>query len=428
MTGIVILGAGIAGISAAYHAKQYGCKTIIYEASNRCGGLLDNFTIDGFRFDKAIHLSFTKDKYVRAIFDQTEYYTHIPNPHNYDNGLWLKHPVQNNLSPLPVNEKVKAVQSFIERPKLKDGANYREFLEAQYGSYISGRYPCRYTEKYWTIPPEKLSTDWIDNRLYSPTLEEVLTGCLTDNTPNTYYAKEMRYPKEGGYKAFLNPMIDLCEIQTGKRAMRINTKFQYVEFSNSEKVYYENLISSIPLPNLIRMMDQVPENIKEAAKDLWATSIALVSVGFNRPDVSKYLWFYIYNTEINPSRAYSPSLKSPKNVPEGCSSLQFEMYFSKYRPLNIGKEHLIEHVVESIKEMRLGSEKDILFTDLRFIPFGNVVFDHGMINKRNTIKQFIISKNIYPIGRFGEWDYLWSDQSLLSGKKVVEEIIQNRKK
>ena len=64
----IILGAGIAGITASYELNQNNIESIILEKNCSWGGLLDNFTIDGFRFDKFIHLSFTEDNFVNDIF------------------------------------------------------------------------------------------------------------------------------------------------------------------------------------------------------------------------------------------------------------------------------------------------------------------------------------------------------------------------
>ncbi|NLE03941.1 MAG: NAD(P)-binding protein, partial [Crenarchaeota archaeon] len=113
---IIILGAGIAGISAAYHLKKAKYDPIIFEQSHSWGGLCDNFEIDGFRFDKFIHLSFTKNEYVRNLFDKSvESIKHSPNPFNYYNNIFLKHPVQNNLYNLELKEKVKIIRDFINR-------------------------------------------------------------------------------------------------------------------------------------------------------------------------------------------------------------------------------------------------------------------------------------------------------------------------
>ena len=422
MSGLVILGGGVAGIAASYTANKIGIKNELFEASSRTGGLLDNFSVSNFRFDHAVHLSFTQNEYVRSIFDCVPYVTHKPTPRNYEKNKWFKHPIQNNLFPLSAEEKVHAIKDFINRPVHKNIQNYEDWLFHQYGTYITERFPLKYTEKYWNVPANQLTTDWIGNRMYQPSIDEVLYGAFTDQTPNTYYAAHMRYPQVGGYKAFISPMEKEVMIHTNKRAVELDVKNRLVYFQDGKNVYYDNLISSIPLPEIISIMRDVPQEIQSAADALWATSIALVSIGFNQPDIAKDLWFYIYDEDILASRAYSPSLKSRDNVPENCSSYQFEIYFSKNRPLPMTKDLLLEHIIESLVKMKITSKSDIIVTDVRTIPYGNVVFDHNIKVCREKVIRFLMNQRIYPIGRFGEWNYLWSDQSLLSGKNMVEKL------
>ena len=63
-------------------------------------------------------------------------------------------------------------------------------------------------------------------------------------------------------------------------------------------------------------------------------------------------------------------------------------------------------------------QEDILFTDIRFEPYANVIFDHNIYEARKTVRDYLFSLGIETIGRFGKWGYLWSDQSLMSGLKV----------
>ena len=114
----------------------------VYEKSSRAGGLLDNFQIDGYRFDHAVHLSFATEKKVRKIFDRRDYFTHQAASSNYDGGTWLKHPAQNNLFPLPPSEKVDLVRSLIERPAYAQPENYEQWLLHQFGLEIASRFLC----------------------------------------------------------------------------------------------------------------------------------------------------------------------------------------------------------------------------------------------------------------------------------------------
>jgi protoporphyrinogen oxidase len=147
-----------------------------------------------------------------------------------------------------------------------------------------------------------------------------------------------------------------------------------------------------------------------------STSIDLISVGFNKPIIED-LWFYIYDDDIYASRAYSPSVKSPDNAPEGCSSLQFEIY-SRGKTSQYKEKDLLKNVTFALEKMKIASKDDIMFMHHKRLPYGNVVFDINMEQHRDVVREFYRNRNIHSIGRFGEWDYLWSNQSLLSGYNI----------
>jgi protoporphyrinogen oxidase len=414
---VVILGGGVAGLGAALKARETGRNAVIFEARDSAGGLLDNFTIDGFRFDHAVHLSFATEDKVRAIFDRTPYLTHPSDSYCFDRDRWLKHPVQNNLAPLDAADKVALIKSFLQRPSTLAGDDYESWLRHQYGDAIADRYPVRYTQKYWATPASALSTEWIGQRMRRAELDEILFGAMTTETPNTYYTKEMRYPREGGYKAFIAPLIADSAIRTGHRAVAIDTAARTVRFDNGAVVRYQSLVSTLPLPVLARISVDAPDAVRAAAEQLKATSIDLVSVGFNKPLI-KDLWFYIYDDDILASRAYSPSVKSPENAPEGCSSLQFEIY-SRGEESRFDAETLKDNVRYALGKMGIAKADDIVFVDHRVLRFGNVIFDRGMEAHRQRVLDWARGAGIASCGRFGEWDYLWSNQSLLSGYNAL---------
>ena len=139
MIDTVVLGAGIAGLGAAYGARRAGRKAVVFEARESAGGLLDNFTVDGFLFDTGVHLSFATEPEVREIFDRTPYVEHNAESLNWDRGSWLRHPTQNNMHALPDDQKVALIAGLVEAP---DGpvANYRDWLICQYGTPIAERW------------------------------------------------------------------------------------------------------------------------------------------------------------------------------------------------------------------------------------------------------------------------------------------------
>ncbi|MEA1673532.1 protoporphyrinogen/coproporphyrinogen oxidase [Nitrospirillum sp. BR 11163] len=410
----IIIGAGIAGLAAAYQAKLQSRSAEIYESRDRAGGLLDNILIDGFCFDTAVHLSFASEFAVREVFDRTPHITHIPVSLNWDNGYWLKHPAQTNMHPLPAEEKVNLIKGLINAES-GNICNYQDWLVQQYGYEIAERWPLKYTRKYWTIEAARLGTAWVGQRMRKADISEVLMGAFDSKTPNQYYVKEMRYPERGGYKAFIQHLIDEANIHYNLKAICVNFAEKKVTFSGGLEVAYERLISTMPLPELISIAKDVPDDIKQKADSLYATEIDLISVGFRIPNVSPALWFYIYDEDILASRAYSPNRKSPANVPEGCSALQFEIYWSREKPRNLSIEEIKQNTLQAIIKMGLAHSEDIMFMHHTYVPYANVVFDLGMEERRDVVRSWVERQGVSLAGRFGEWEYLWSNQSMMSG-------------
>ena len=425
----VILGAGIAGIAASYELKQHSIDSTILEKNKNWGGLLDNFSIDGFRFDKFVHFSFAKDQYVNKIFFKTPYIKHEPLASNYYKGAWLKHPAQNNLFPLNDEEKEMILRDFSKRQNIEpsDINNYEEWLRIQYGDYFAENFPMVYTKKYWTLEAKHLETRWIGERMYKPSLEEVKKGCMTDLTPNTYYTKEMRYPKKGGYKSFLGPMVKSLKIKTNSKITSIDLLHKIITLSNGEKIEYDNLISSIPLTEICKIINDVPKSVIDASENLNYTSGYLVSLGFSNPDIANKLWFYIYDKDIMPARVYSPSLKSPDNAPPGCSSIQAEIYYNKGEKFKKSEPEILNETINKFVKMGLFKMQDLIVSDIRTEKYANVIFDHHIYKNRKIVLDYLSSKNIISVGRFGEWDYFWSHQSMLSGRNGALKLINRVK-
>lgn len=420
MSNNVILGAGIAGISAAYHLKQKGESSVIFEKDNDWGGLCGFFEIDGFRFDRFVHFTFAKDEKIAELFAKSSpLYAHPPVSYNYWRGCWLKHPAQNNLAPLPIEEKVKIIDSFVNRPR-KDVAeisDYAEWLRVQYGDYFAENFPFAYTRKYWGVEAKQLETKWVGNRLHVSPLPEVLRGAFAEQQENFYYTKFMNYPKKGGFRSIMNECRKGLDIRLNKKAVRIDTAAKQVEFADGTVEKYDNLISSLPLPEIIKMISDVPENVQNAAKQLRWTCGYQVSLGFNRPDVAKYLWFYIYDEDVPPARVYSPNLKSPDNAPDGCSSLQAEIFFANGVKV-VDKNIILQKTVEKLKEICQFNDSDVVVKDIRFEPYANIIFTPEIYESRKVVREWLQARGIKTIGRFGEWDYLWSHQAFESGMKV----------
>ncbi len=420
----VVLGAGISGLAYAKNIKsrlKSNEQVVVFEETDHFGGLCHSFTLNGFTFDSAVHLSFTKNPEVRKVFDQTEYICHSPVSFNFCNGVWCKHPIVFNLCPFDIRKKLGYILSFLNRPKGIEVKNYDDWLRASYGDKLKTDFFDIYTEKYWTMQPANMGIKWIGERINCPNLWKLLKGSFFSKTGNDYYAAEMRYPANGGYKAFLKNTSESIDIRYKKKAVMVDPAQKVVQFDDGTKVQYGKLISSIPLNELAKMTVNIPQDTLAAAKNLKFSKISIVSVGFSKPDIYNKLWFYIYDRDILAARVNCPSVKSPNNVPNGCSSLQFEIYHAQGE--EIDSEKIMENVRYALLKLGLAKDFDILFMDYRLLPKGNVIFYTGMEQDRQRIYDFYNQINVRLIGRFGLWDYLWSDQSFLSGMEAAMEDV-----
>ncbi len=388
---IVILGSGISGISAGYHLQRESEQVVIYEKDNDWGGLCGNFTIDGFRFDRFVHFTFTPDEYIKNIFEESSpTYAHPSISSNYYQGYWLKHPAQNNLAPLQSEEKIKIIKGFINRKEksFEELGNYEEWLRVQYGDYFAENFPFRYTRKYWGVEPKELETKWVGNRMHTPDLDEVLRGAFETQDKTFYYTSHMKYPKKGGFRSILNNCRKGLDIRFNKEVIEINTTEKVVTFKDGSKTEYSRLISSLPLPEIIKMLDNVPKEVGIAAGNLMHTCGYMVSLGFKRPDVAKHLWFYIYDEDILSSRVYSPNLKSPDNVPDGCSSLQAEIFFSNKAEIP-ASDIVLNNTIEKLIKMGLFKKEEIIVKDIRFEKYANVIFDKDIYKNRQLVLDYL---------------------------------------
>ena len=303
--------------------------------------------------------------------------------------------------PLPAAEKVALIAGLAEHTGAAgEGAiaNYREWLIHQYGEPIAARWPLVYTEKYWTVDAAELGIDWIGKRMRRADLREVLGGAFSAETPNTYYISQMRYPKRGGYRAFVDPMAIGADLRVEHRAISIDFGARRIGFANGAEVEYGHLVSTLPLPLLIEIASGVPDDIRADAATLFATELDLVSIAFDRPDVPPSLWFYIYDRDILAARAYSPSRKSADNAPAGTSSIQFEIYSSRRRPQALSGDALIANCLAGLEKMGFARDAGIVFAHHSRLPYANVVFDLGMEQRRDRVRDWVRAQGVALAG------------------------------
>lgn len=428
---LAILGSGMAGFGAGHRFHSEGLSSVIYEMRSYYGGHTSSHTFDGgWVFDEGPHISFTKVDRIKELFAQSvesdfrEFSTIV---NNHWKGHWIKHPAQCNLYGLPAElvtrillDFVKAQQS--DAPEIR---NYADWLVASFGRTFAETFPMEYGLKYHTTPAENMTTDWIGPRLYQADLEEVLRGALSPTTPDVHYIEGFRYPTRGGFVAYLGGFLGESELRLNHRVTRLDPVERVLTFEDGATEGFDHVVSSIPLPELIPMIVGVPPDVRESAERLACTTAVIVNIGVDRADLVDAHWTYFYDSDVLFSRLSTPYLQSPNNVPPGCGSLQAECYFSsKYRPLVGAPEDCIEQVIDDLRRCGILREDDsILFTNAMLVPYANVIFDHDRATALATVHAYLDEIGVQYCGRYGEWAYIWTDESFMSGENAAQRII-----
>jgi len=425
---IIILGAGISGLSAAYHLKQRGIKSIILEKENEYGGLCRSIVINNALFDYGVHVSFTNDDYVKTIFQKSvdgKFIEHEAAPCNYWHGFWIPHQPQDHLSFLPEEIRKEILIDFIKAYCRKNTKinNYHDWCHHQFGDYFAENFTDVYTKKFWTVNSEKLTIDWIGNRLHRPDLDTILDSAFGIQRENSHYVTSFRYPKQGGYNSFLRLLAQDLTIRYNVYPELIDPAKKEIRLNTGDRIQYDRLISTIPLPELINCIRDVPERITRAKNNLRWTSLLMLNFSINKKSGSSHSqWNYYYDEDIPYSRIFYMSRFSDLNSPPDSDTIQVEIPYSKDKPLPKGIEALTEEVIHCLSQTeKIEGEKIHLMGNFN-IEYGYVIYDKARTKSVKIIREFLDENNIVYCGRFGEWAYLWSDQAFLSGKIAAETL------
>jgi protoporphyrinogen oxidase len=422
------------GFGAAYRLHAEGVRPVMYDKNPYYGGHTASFRHPGgFVFDQGPHISFTKDARIQELFaanvDQ-QYETVQIHLNNYWKGHWPTHPVQLHLHGLPDDVVVKVIADFVmehHAPERKI-ANYADWLLASFGRTFAELFPMQYTRKYHLTTAENMSTDWLGPRIYRPSLEEVLRGALSPAAPSAaHYITHFRYPTLGGFQRYLDRFAALADIQLGHQVVGLDPAARELTFANGARTGYDGVVSSIPLPDLVPMIAGAPRDVIDAARQLACSTCVLVNVGVDRADLSPRgaHMTYFYDDDICFTRISFPHMLSAQNAPAGTGSIQCEVYFSpKYRPFTGTPEDLIEPVITDLRRCGVLREGDtILFRNAQVVPYANVIFDLDRARALQTVHGFLDDVGVAYCGRYGDWGYMWTDESFISGERAAETVL-----
>lgn len=416
----VILGAGLTGLGAASVLPE----AIVFEAGNRAGGHAKSHEMHGVYFDEGAHICHAKDSAWRAqLTRHAGRVVEVSQSRvaNYWHGHWLTYPIQNHLRGLPPDLRDHALSDLLAAQKEyadRSPANYAEWIRFQYGEFLAEKFYREYTDKYWRTPMEEMDIDWLSGRLLPAQLETIIRGAREIQEERQSVFSSFLYPECGGFYAFFRPFTEGIDIRTGARLVELDVRKRQLRFEDGRSALYEQLISTIPLPDLVNAAVDAPESVRLAARTLCHTQLLSLNLIISRPNLTPYHWFYIYDTAIDVSRVKVMSNVTPKGCPAGTTVLQAEIFRRDDEELD--ESVLARKAVADLARL-LNFEPD---RDVR--AMGTVIAPHAypipLLRRAanvEAISDWFAKHGVITAGLYGRWKYLWSDQAYHAGVEAA---------
>jgi len=430
MARIVIIGAGLTGLSAAYHLEKKGFfDYAMYEKEATIGGLCRSVQQDGFTFDFTGHLLHTNDSYFKELIDTLVGFDHLNaitrRSYIYSQQTYTKYPFQVNLFGLPIATIVECIEEYVKRPhKRAHPTMFKEWVQHSFGQGFGKYFFYPYQQKIFACNLNTLTADWTGRFVPNTSLAQIIQGALQEPAEALGYNAQFFYPKKGGIIAWVQKIADALQnpIHTNHTVTRINTKQSTVTFSNGHSEPYDQLITTMPLDRLLAVVDEPAHlSVTRAGKHLKCNSVINFNLGIARNDLSQKHWIYFPEKQFPFYRLGFPHNFSANMAPEGCSSLYGE--FAHLNKSSSWVNTTLKHSLAATKTLLNIGQTDILTEKVMHIPHAYVIYDRWRQKNLPTLLKRLSHENIYSVGRYGEWKYSSMQEAVLDGKKIAEQLL-----
>jgi UDP-galactopyranose mutase len=474
----IVVGAGPTGLSAAYHLGE---DSILLEQNANVGGWCRSLESRGFTFDYAGHIMFSNDPYVHQLYAMLL----GDNVHWQDREAWIyskntytRYPFQGSLYGLPpavikeciigaieartgplkqakpaepvngktngngngacktgvqdccgdgIMEAAVALADPAARTASSEPRNFEEFIYKVWGAGIAKHFAIPYNRKLWAVPLTEMETSWLGGRVPLPDLEEMIEGMLSPAPKPMGPNARFGYPLRGGFQALMNAWLPRLkgEVRLSRKVTRVSAAKHTVELDDGTELRYGHLISTMPLPVLIRQLgEEAPAEIRAAANSLRHVSVRCVHLGVGRENLTEKHWIY-YPEDTVFHRIFVQGNASPHCNPPGGFGLTCEITYSPHKPLPAQGDQLIERCIEDCRKVGIIQPDDPIWTAAECdLPFAYVVYDHGRGKAVKQIREWLLERDIVLAGRYSEWEYYNSDHAFIAGRKAAEQVRQ----
>ena len=448
---VVVIGAGPAGLTAAYQLTKAGRSVTVLEADSVVGGISRTVERDGWRFDIGGHRFFTKVKAVEDLWHEIlpdeDFLVRPRMSRIFYEGKYYDYPLKatNALGNLGVIEAARCVLSYVSarmRPPA-DQSNLEGWISARFGRRLYDHFFKTYNEKVWGVPATEISADWAAQRIKNLSLLNAVVNALLPNRNQreiTSLVEEFRYPKYGPGQMW-ERCRDLVVAGGGELVMdaavtaihRDDQRATGVDaIVGGTNVSFEasDVISTMPLPELVRAMKPaVPAEVRAAADALGFRDFLTVALVVPEARSFPDNWIYVHSPKVKVGRIQNFGSWSPYMIKEGHTCLGLEYFVFEGDGLWVMEDDgLVELAKQELEALGLVSADQVESGYVVRMPKAYPVNDDGYLANVTVLRQWLEANtpNVHPVGRNGMHKYNNQDHSMYTAMLTVENIVDHR--
>ncbi len=443
---IAVIGAGPAGITAAYELTKAGYTISLYEASEHVGGLSKTIDLWNQKIDLGPHRFFSNDTKVNKLWlevVQKDYRMVDRLTRIYYKKKFYYYPLKpfDALLKLGIGQATLCVFSYFKeklKPTKPDGS-FESWVTARFGNRLYSIFFKTYSEKLWGIPCTELDEDFAAQRIKKLSLFEAVKNALFSSKKNKHktLVDQFAYPT-GGTGMVYERMKSFIEDNGGK--VHCSTPVQKVipskqndvtvELSNGQKEIFGHVISSMPITHLVKNLPDTPQDVLHAVENLKFRNTILVYLKIEGVDVFPDNWLYVHANDLQMGRITNFSNWVPEiNNNEHATVVTLEYWsYDTDEIWNADSSKLIELGKKELRQTGLIGELEISDGHVIKIPKCYPVYRKGYKKPLEKVEKHLSSiKNLSVIGRYGSFKYNNQDHSILMGLLAADNIINGEK-
>lgn len=447
---VVIIGAGPAGLTAAYELAKHNVAAVVLEADNTVGGLARTVNYKGYLFDIGGHRFFTKWDEVNQIWREILGDKFLERPRLsriYYRKKFFHYPLraQNTLSGLGLIESLRILFSYLRSRLLyyHNEQNLEQWVSNRFGRRLYEIFFKTYTEKVWGVPCTEIRAEWAAQRIRGLSLATAVRNALfkQNGTKVKTLIDRFQYPERGpgqmwetladrlrgrGYEVLLERPVTRIRHEEG-RVTYLETRGPH----GNERFYGTHFISSMPIRELIRALDPLaPPEVGQAADRLRYRDFLIVSLVINRKEVIPDNWLYIHEPGVRVGRVQNFKNWSPAMVPDPnktCLGLEY-FVFENDDLWSSPDEKLIELAKKEITQLGLARPEEIEDGAVVRMPKAYPMYDNGWAAQVQIIRRYLETAlpNLQLVGRNGMHKYNNQDHSMMTALCASRNILGAR--